>query len=196
MKLEYNDTAFELILTEQPDRDMVAMITERFNEIDMPFTNPKNPSGEKLTGKAARKLWDNYISQLDDPVVYQSKNKGEPSRMYAKRTSCQGLPSAFRNSLYQHVATDTDAVCCHPTIALYVAKHFGIVCDEIEHVINCREDIIKMFCDKLGWSRKQAKQLYNATLYGQNIPIEIHQDEECYLLIEAFKKDCLMSALL
>ena len=190
MKLEFCDTAFELVLTEQPDRDMVAMITERFEQINMPFTNPKNPRGEKLTGKAARKIWDNYVSQLDEPVTYQSKNKGEPSRMYAKRTSCQGLPSAFRNSLYRHIATDTDAVCCHPTIALYVAKHFGVICDEFQRYIDHREDLMKTFIDKLGWSRKQAKELYNATLYGQNIPIEVHQNEECYSLIESFKQDC------
>jgi hypothetical protein len=190
MKLEFCDTAFELILTEQPDREMIAMITERFDQINMPFTNPKNPSGEKLVGKAARKLWNNYVSQLDEPVIYQSKNKGEPSRMYAKRTSCQGLPSAFRNSMYQHVATDTDAVCCHPTIALYVAKHFGIMCDEFQRLVDHREDVMNTFIDKLGWSRKQAKQLYNATLYGQHIPIEVHENEECYSMIESFKQDC------
>jgi hypothetical protein len=188
MLLEYSDTPFELNLTEMPNRDMMELISARFNEIDMPFTNPKNPAGDKVRGQAALKIWKDYVSKIDESVCYQSSVKNQPNRMYAKRVSCQGLPKKFRNSLYRYHASDTDAVCCHPTISLATSDYYGLQNDSIRNYIENRPEIFQLFSEKLGYTNGQTKQLYNAILYGQAIPIEINESKECMEMIEKYKK--------
>ena len=194
MKLVYVDTPFELSLTEKPNPDMVELITARFSDLDMPFTNPKNPNGEKLRGAAALKMWKEYVAQLDKPVVYQSSTKFSANRMYAKRTSCQGLPSSFRNSLYRDMAVDTDAVCCQPTIALHTAEFYGLQNDAIKHLVEKRPEVFKMFEDNLGYKKKQTKQLCNSILYGSAIPMEINESKECRDFLDKLKKQTLTLA--
>lgn len=188
--LTFDNRPLEFNLTEMPDLNMVRMITDRFDDINIPFTNPRNPKGDKIIGSGAKKMWKQYVDQLNDPVIYQSTTKGEPNRMYAKRISCQGLPSSFRNSLYQNVATDTDAVCCHPTIAKHMSDSMGLKCDFIDDYIENRDERLTNIAYALDWPRSRAKQLYNALLYGQEIPIEVKADEEIYDLIEGYKKQC------
>lgn len=188
MKLRYVDTPLELALTEKPDNGMIELITERFSEIDLPFTNPKNPKGDKVRGSGALKLWKQYVSSIGNPIQYRSSIKNEPNRMYAVGSSCQGLPSIFRNSLYRYNATDTDAVCCHPTIAHSVASFYDIQCDSIKNYITNRPSIYAMFEDEIGYSNTQTKMLFNALLYGMAIPMEVKANECTHELADTYKK--------
>lgn len=193
--MQYLQTPFELCLTESPNMEVLQLITERFDEIDMPFTNPKNPAGDKVRGSGAKKIWKDYVSHIQEPVVYQSTIKNEPNRMYAKRASCQGLPSKFRNTLYRDVGTDTDAVACHPTIAYHSAKQFDLHCNSFCDLVEHREERLQWIMDKVGWSRKQAKRFTNSILYGAAIPMEIKAHADLYEWVENLKKDCKGLAL-
>lgn len=193
--MQYIQKPFELCLTESPNMEVLKLISDRFDEIDIPFTNPKNPAGEKVRGSGAKKIWKDYISNIEEPVVYQSSTKFEPNRMYAKRASCQGLPSKFRNTLYRDVGTDTDAVACHPTIAYHMAKHFDLHNDAFKDLIENREERLNWIMEKLNWSRKQAKRFTNSILYGASIPIEVKAHVELFEWVERLKKDCKGLAL-
>jgi hypothetical protein len=188
MKLGYLDIPFELSLTEKPDMGMVKLITDRFSEIDMPFTNPKNPKGDKVKGSGSLKIWKQYVSSLNNPIDYRSTIKNEPNRMYAVGASCQGLPSSFRNSLYRYNATDTDAVCCHPTIARSVANHYDLQSDAIDGYIRDRSDIFDIFKEKIGYAHSQTKQLFNSLLYGANIPMEVKANDITCDIADTYKK--------
>ena len=188
MKLGYLDIPFELSLTEKPDMGMVKLIIDRFSEIDIPFTNPKNPKGDKVKGSGALKIWKQYVSSLNNPIDYRSTIKNEPNRMYAVGASCQGLPSSFRNSLYRYNATDTDAVCCHPTIARAVANHYDLQSDAIDGYIRNRSDIFDIFKEKIGYAHSQTKQLFNSLLYGANIPMEVRANDTTCDIADTYKK--------
>lgn len=194
MKLVYESTPFELNLTETPNRAMMDLITARFNEIDIPFTNPKNPNGDKVRGQAALKMWKDYVNRVEEPVSYQSSTKNMANRMYAKRISCQGLPSRFRNSLYREHATDTDAVCCHPTIALHTAEFYGLQNDSIKYYVENRAEVIQLFHDELGYSKSQTKQLFNMLLFGAGIPMEINESQKCIDIADKYKKQTVALA--
>ena len=195
MPLQYSQTPFQLSLTEMPNMDMVDLITKRFDEIGIPFTNPKNPKGDKVSGSAAKKMWKKYVDDIETPVIYESHVKCEPNRMYAKHISCQGLPSKFRNTLYRDCGTDTDAVACHPTIAYNLAKRFNVHCAVLEDLVEHREERITMIMDKMNWNRKKAKQLTNSILYGTAIPSEIQEHTELHQWLLDLKKDCKGLAL-
>lgn len=186
MKIDYVDKSFELNLTEKPDMDMVKLITKRFSEIDIPFTNQ---SHEKVKGKAAFKIWNKYLDSIESGIVYQSTVKNKPNRMYAKSASCQGLPSIIRNSLYRH-ATDTDSVACHPTIAESVCIKFELPHTLISGYLVNRDTIINSFMTKLDWSKKLAKQKINAIMMGGGIPMEVRQFPELYDWLLAYKSEC------
>lgn len=187
MKIDYVDKSFELNLTEKPDMDMVELITKRFSEIDIPFTNQ---SHEKVKGKAAFKIWNKYLDSIESGIVYQSTVKNKPNRMYAKSSSCQGLPSIIRNSLYRNIATDTDSVACHPTIAESVCIKFELPHTLISGYLTDRDTILNSFMTKLDWSKKLAKQKINAIMMGGGIPMEVRQFPELYDWMLAYKSEC------
>ena len=192
MRLNYLDIPFELNLTEQPDLPMLELITTRFHELKIPFTNPKNVDGDKVIGNGALKIWNQYRDKVleNNSISYQSSIKNKPNRMYAKGSSCQGLPSIIRNSLYRHHATDTDIKICHPTIARSIAKHFELPYFMFNDLIENREEILSKFVERLGWSRTQAKRETNRLLMGGGIPIEVKKDVELWDWMDKYKAEC------
>jgi hypothetical protein len=185
--MDYINKPWELKLTENPNPDMVRLITERWNEIGIPFTNPKNPK-EKINGAGAFKMWKSYCDNLE--ITYSSTVKGEPNRMYARSVSCQGLPAVFRNSLYRDRGVDTDAICCHPVLALHFAKKLELPSTAINYYVSNRDNLIALFSERLHLARSQTKQLYNSVLYGGTIPIDINMDAELYAMVDDFRKEC------
>lgn len=192
MRLNYLDIPFELNLTEEPDLGMLELITNRFHELKIPFTNPKNVDGDKVIGNGALKIWNTYRNKVleGDSISYQSSTKNKPNRMYAKGSSCQGLPSIIRNSLYRNKATDTDIKVCHPTIARSIAKHFELPYFMFNDLIENREEILSKFVDRLGWTRTQAKKETNRLLMGGGMPIEVKKDPELWEWMEKYKAEC------
>lgn len=168
--IQYQPIAQQLILNEAPNLEMMNQITERFAELNIPFVNPKNVE-EKVVGKAALKIWKKYTENVlhnKGETLYRQKDI--PDRMYSATTSCQGLPSIIRNTLYQFHGIDTDIECCHPTIACSVMEDMGLQNSAFKRYIAERSAILEWTMKEMRVDRSVAKRYYNQILYGSARP--------------------------
>jgi hypothetical protein len=81
-------------------------------------------------------------------------------RVYAiNALSLQSFERDIRNALAQGVYWDIDMVNAHPTILLQACKSKGWACNELEHYVNNRDEVLGDIVKHYGCSTKDAKNL-------------------------------------
>lgn len=125
----------------------------------------------------SRRLYENERKQLSE---YRKKIVDNKASVKYFRSSLFGRVSAdkslslfsfrkcIRHTLANKYYVDIDMVNCHPVILYQLCKKNNIECQELEHYINNRNELLQKVMKYYNISRDEAKQLYLVCLYLGN----------------------------
>jgi hypothetical protein len=85
--------------------------------------------------------------------------------LFAQSASLQNLPREFRGAIGCNYH-DIDMENAHPSILLQYCKKNDIKCDNLEHYVNNRNDIISRFIITYQLERSDVKQLFLSVMNG------------------------------
>jgi hypothetical protein len=104
-------------------------------------------------------------STINNVSYLPSKNLKNMGRLFAQSASLQNLPREFRGAIGGNYH-DIDMVNCHPSLLLQYCKKNDIKCDNLEHYVNNRDEVIKKIMDDYQLNKGDVKQLFLSVMNG------------------------------
>lgn len=163
----------KMTLTEIINHKKLKIIVENFQDFHglSHFKDCKN--GFKIITDSATKLsiLKARLSNKKNDINYIASEKNPGGRLFARGSSCQGLPKEFKylichddfgDSLY----IDIDIVNAHPIFEKWYCVKNNIETPALDLYIKDRESILLSVCEHYSWDRDSAKELFLKMLNG------------------------------
>ena len=104
-------------------------------------------------------------STINNVNYLPSKNLKNMGRLFAQSASLQNLPREFRGAIGGNYH-DIDMVNCHPSLLLQYCKKNDIKCDNLEHYVNNRDEVINKIMNDYQLNKGDVKQLFLSVMNG------------------------------
>ena len=104
----------------------------------------------------------NYFKKNKNTIIttYKFGHNVKSGRRYADNPSLQNLSNDIRGLLVDGIYNDYDMKNAQPTLLLYLCKKKKLVCNELEHYINNREECLNSFSKDCSCDRSVAKNYF------------------------------------
>ena len=165
-----------------PIQDIQGLVINEYINLDNALKIFKNwddiisklPEERRLQIEEKRKEFDFLISlkkicknksNVNNVSYLPSKNLKNMGRLFAQSASLQNLPREFRGAIGGNYH-DIDMVNCHPSLLLQYCKKNDIKCNNLEHYVNNRDEVINKIMNDYQLNKGDVKQLFLSVMNG------------------------------